>query len=112
MSDFCSDESCEPQNIADGVSVRPFYLHSTCLAFIDMEPQSVLPEHKHLHEQISYILEGEVQVSVGPQTRTVHKGELFAVKSNVPHSCRASGARVRMIVASSPVLREYVFDQE
>ena len=110
--DFCSDESCERQNVADGVVVRPFYLHSTCLAILEMEPGSVLPEHKHIHEQISYIVEGKVRVTVSAQERTVSKGKLYAVKSNTPHSCRALKSPVRMIIASSPLLRDYVFTEE
>lgn len=77
-----------------------------------MEPGSLLPEHKHLHEQISYVLEGEVEATVGTANRTLRPGDLFSVKSNMPHSCRALGQPVRMIVASSPLLRDYVFGEE
>lgn len=77
-----------------------------------MEPDSELPEHKHIHEQISYVVEGDVQVTTGSQSRTVCKGELFAVKSNTAHSYRTSSNPVRMIVASSPMLRDYVFSEE
>ena len=77
-----------------------------------MEPGSSLPEHRHIHEQISYVLEGEVQANIAGQCRTVRKGELYAVKSNQPHSCSALGQPVRVIIASSPLLRDYVFGQE
>lgn len=92
--------------------MRAFYLHSTCLALLEMQSNSVLPEHKHIHEQISYVTEGELQVTVDRDTTTVRKGGLFAVKSNVSHSYRALGQPVRMIVASSPMLRDYVFSEE
>ncbi len=71
-----------------------------------------MPEHKHIHEQISYIVSGEVQVTVDYENRTVRAGELFAVKSNTLHSYRALGNPVRMIIASSPLLRDYVFSEE
>ena len=92
--------------------MRPFYLHSTCLAILEMEPGSILPEHKHIHEQISYVVSGELQVTIDYGNRTVYAGELFAVKSNVLHSYRGLGKPVRIIVASSPVLRDYVFSSE
>jgi len=92
--------------------VRPFYLLSTCLAILEMESGSELPEHKHIHEQISYVVEGEVEVTSGSQRRTVRKGELFAMKSNTLHSYRTANSPVRIIVASSPILRDYVFSQE
>jgi len=112
MFDFCDQESVQRQNVAEGIFVRPFYLHSTCLAILDMEAGSFLPEHKHIHEQISYVLEGEAEVGIGPLSRTVGKGDFFFVKSNVVHSCRALSHDVTMIVASSPVLRDYVFSEE
>jgi quercetin dioxygenase-like cupin family protein len=77
-----------------------------------MEPGSLLPEHKHLHEQISYVLEGEVEAAVDRSSKTLRPGDLFSVKSNVMHSCRALGQSVRIIVASSPLLRDYVFREE
>lgn len=77
-----------------------------------MEPGSVLPLHKHIHEQISYLVSGELQVTVDYEEKTVHAGELFAVKSNTLHSYRALGSPVRMIIASSPLLQDYVFSEE
>ena len=98
--------------MADGITVRPFYLHSTCLAILDMEPGSVLPEHKHIHEQITFILKGELEITIDFNTRIVRKGELFSVRSNKPHSYRALGEPVQMVVASSPLLNDYVFSEE
>jgi quercetin dioxygenase-like cupin family protein len=57
-------------------------------------------------------VDGKAQIIVDGRDRTVRKGELFAVKSNAPHSYRTSSVGVRMIIASSPVLRDYVFGEE
>lgn len=92
--------------------MRPFYLLSTCLAILEMKPGSFLPEHKHIHEQISYILEGEVDVTVDTITKTLHPGDLCSVRSNTSHSCRALGQSVKIVIASSPLLRDYVFGEE
>ncbi len=94
------------------MSVRAFYLHSTCLAILEMKPGSLLPEHKHLHEQISYILEGEVEATVSASSKTLRPGDIYSVKSNVSHSCRALEQPVKIIVASSPLLQNYVFSEE
>ncbi len=81
------------------------------MAVLEMAGNSVLPEHKHIHEQISYIIEGQVEVTVGGKIRTLSEGELFGVKSNVSHSFRAHGSGAKMIVASSPLLQDYVFGE-
>jgi len=77
-----------------------------------MKPGSLLPEHKHLHEQISYVLEGDVEATVGTSSKTLHPGDVYSVKSNTSHSCRALGQPVRIVVASSPLLRDYIFGEE
>jgi len=92
--------------------VKPFYLLSTCLAILEMNPGSLLPEHKHLHEQISYVLEGEVEVTVDVSSKTLRPGDLFSVRSNTSHSCRALEQPVKIVMASSPLLRDYVFSEE
>lgn len=112
MFDFCSEKSGQAQDISEGVSVRPFYLLSTCLAILEMKPGSYLPEHKHLHEQISYILEGEVEVTIKANSKLLRPGDLYSVRSNTSHSCRALGQSVKIIIASSPLLQDYVFGEE
>jgi quercetin dioxygenase-like cupin family protein len=77
-----------------------------------MKPGSLLPEHKHLHEQISYVLEGEVEATIDTGSKVLRPGDLFSVKSNTSHSCRALGQPVKIIVASSPLLRDYIFAEE
>jgi quercetin dioxygenase-like cupin family protein len=82
------------------------------MAIVDMAPGSILPEHKHIHEQIGYVLEGELEVTVGGKVENVKKAGLFGVKTNTTHSYRALNKPARIIVASSPVLRDYVFTTE
>ena len=112
MLSFSHMDSCDGKTIADGVTVRPFYLHSTCLALLEMHAGSCIPQHRHIHEQISYVLEGKIEVTVGGEVRILGKGEVFGVKSNLSHSIRALGAGAKMVVASSPLLQDYEFEKQ
>ena len=35
------------------------------LSVVDMEPHAVIPEHSHPHEQIGYMVQGEVEFMIG-----------------------------------------------
>ena len=45
--------------------------------------------HKHIHEQIIHIIEGEQEVVVGDTKATLKAGDTYVVPSNVEHSQHA-----------------------
>lgn len=47
-----------------------------------------LPEHQHPHEQWSHLLEGEMEFTIGGETRIMKGGETAFIPGNVPHSGR------------------------
>jgi quercetin dioxygenase-like cupin family protein len=61
------------------------------------------PPHVHTHEdEISYVLEGELEVTVGSSTRTVRASEAIFKPRGVPHSFALAGdepARFLEIIA-------------
>ena len=105
---FLSLDAIEAEEVVPGVRVRNVYLKSTMLSFIEYEPGAEVPEHRHLHEQIGVVLEGELEATVDGQTRKVGEGGVIAVPSNVLHSSKAL-TKVRFVCCSSPVMRPYKF---
>lgn len=59
----------------------------TC-GYITIAAGVQLPEHHHVHEQWSHLLEGEVEFIVGGEKRHMKPGETAYIPSNVPHSGR------------------------
>ena len=41
--------------------------------------------HTHPHIQISYVLEGTFEATIGNETRIISKGDTYSVPANVPH---------------------------
>jgi quercetin dioxygenase-like cupin family protein len=62
---------------------------SSTLAFWDVRKGSTLPEHKHVHEQITYIAEGELEMTIGGSKYQLTTGSVHVIPSNVPHSALA-----------------------
>jgi len=55
------------------------------IAQVFLEKDAVVPEHSHVSEQISYIIEGALQFWVGGEELVLRAGELIVIPPNVPH---------------------------
>ena len=89
-----------------GVFRRAVYLEKVMLTFFEFEPGQEIPEHSHPHEQISYVLEGEMNFTLDGETRTLRAGEGATIPSNTPHSATFSGP-ARVVDAWHPVREDY-----
>ena len=75
-------------------------------AFWTIDAGSELPEHRHPHEQVGTVLEGEFEITLDGETRVVGPGDVFVIPSNVPHAGRAVTA-CRMLDVFQPVREDY-----
>jgi quercetin dioxygenase-like cupin family protein len=89
-----------------GYRVRFVHSDSMTVAFWEIEAGSSMPEHSHSHEQIVNLLEGEFELTVGDETRTLVPGVVAVVPPDVPHSGRAV-ARCRIVDVFHPVREDY-----
>ncbi|HXF06075.1 MAG TPA: cupin domain-containing protein [Blastocatellia bacterium] len=61
-----------------------------------------VPQHQHVHEQITYILEGALKFFVEGQEIIVRAGEVLHIPSNVPHEAVALEDTLDLDVFSPP----------
>ncbi|GGA89665.1 cupin domain-containing protein [Puia dinghuensis] len=59
------------------------------LAIWDIKKDSVLPGHQHPQEQITYMVEGEMEMTIGGEKYLLTAGCVHVIPSNVPHSAHA-----------------------
>ena len=61
------------------------------LAHVYLAKGAVVPRHEHDNEQLTYILEGALEFSLGDEaeTRVVRAGEVLLIPGGVPHSAVA-----------------------
>jgi quercetin dioxygenase-like cupin family protein len=76
------------------------------LVFWDIKKDSVLTEHAHLHEQITYIAEGELEMVIGGKKYLLTAGSVHVIPSLVPHSALAI-TDCRVIDSFSPARDDY-----
>jgi unsaturated pyranuronate lyase len=102
MSAFGSVSSLDLQRIWDGVHGRVVHGDSLTLGVLELDPNSVVPEHQHDHEQLGMCLSGSLQFRVGGETRELHAGETWTIPSNVPHEVQVGPEGAVVIDAFAP----------
>ena len=89
-----------------GFTGRFVHGNQSTLSFVDIKKGSRLPEHQHIHEQITHVVEGELEMIIGGQKLLFTKGTVHVIPSNVPHSAKAL-TDCRVIDAFSPARDDY-----
>jgi len=68
-----------------GVKRRAVHLEHTMVTFFDFEPGKVIPMHDHPHEQISYVVQGAMEFTLGDKTQILRAGDGVCCPPDVPH---------------------------
>ena len=62
------------------------------LANVELRRGCTVPRHAHVHEQVSYVLDGHLRLTVGDNPSVsydLRMGDVLVIPSNVPHSAEA-----------------------
>lgn len=66
------------------------------------------PPHSHLHEQITYIAEGELFFYKDKEEFRLKTGDLITVPSGVPHTIKTLSTYVRLIDSFNPIREDFL----
>jgi quercetin dioxygenase-like cupin family protein len=72
----------------------------------DIKKGSVLQTHQHVHEQITYVLDGQLEMIIGNEKYLLTAGTTHVIPSNLPHSAVAL-TDVKVIDFFSPARDDY-----
>ncbi len=106
MSFFRKSELKEKQ-VLEGITLRAVSGDKTMMTFFEFEPNSVIPSHNHPHEQITYVIEGEMEFLLERETKVVKAGEGVVIPSNQEHSARILSTPAKAVDAWHPVREDY-----
>ena len=74
---------------SDLFDVRFISTNNITVAFNLLKKGAAVPLHKHLHETIDYIQEGELEMTIDGKTVLMQAGMVARVPGNIPHSALA-----------------------
>jgi quercetin dioxygenase-like cupin family protein len=94
------------KELAAGINGK--YLHGSAITFgyVTIKAGSVLPVHHHINEQITFVVEGELEMTVGNETLTLTSGTAHVISSGIVHSAIAKKDCI-VIDVFSPVREDY-----
>ena len=90
-----------------GVIRRAAWLDNVMITFFSFEPNTAVPEHDHPHEQISYVIEGALEFTMGEETQLLQAGEGVCIPPNVRHGARVLDEPAMVLDAWHPVREDY-----
>jgi quercetin dioxygenase-like cupin family protein len=96
----------EPVEVVKGFKARFLHTESMTFAFWEVEAGYELPLHHHQHEQVSQIVEGEFEMTVGDSTKIHKPGSILVIPSNMPHSGK-SLTSCKILDVFYPVREDY-----
>src|SRR5690242_16656355 len=104
---FFEPSEQKARELVPGIVAQLFWGERMMLAVVEIEPGALLPDHNHPHEQAGMILEGELELTIGGETRLLTTGQAYFIPGGTAHSARAGDARCQVLDIFSPVREEY-----
>jgi quercetin dioxygenase-like cupin family protein len=101
---FFRVEELPAKEVVAGVRVRSVHLADLMMTFVEYPAGATIPMHHHPYEQITYVLEGQLEVCIaGVETRVLGPGEGMQVPANMEHSSRPVDGPAKALDAWTPV---------
>ena len=107
-SPFRTWKGVEPHEFAPGVTINAIGGEQVLMCRVKYEPGAVIPEHNHPDtEQLIYVVDGDITVTVEGQTETLRAGDVAVVNRGLNHNLSTEEG-CTFIEALSPVPRDHV----
>jgi quercetin dioxygenase-like cupin family protein len=93
--------------LAVGVRMKPLFGDGAMLNLLDFEPGAAVAEHRHPHEQLGLVIEGELALTIAGTSHRLGPGDAYQIPGGVEHSARAVGGACRVLDVFQPVREDY-----
>lgn len=107
MSAFVKLADLPSRAILDG-AIRGRYAHADRMTIgeVLLDANTVVPMHEHPHEQLSYVIDGRFEFTIGAETTILEPGMVALIPSGVTHGGKTLTA-CKVIDIFAPVREDY-----
>ena len=106
-SPFADLETLDAQRIWGGVAARVVEGERVTLAVIELDADSVVPEHRHENEQVGVLVSGRLEFRIGDETRRVEPGGTWCIPADVPHEVRTGSEGAVAVEVFAPARADW-----
>jgi quercetin dioxygenase-like cupin family protein len=107
MTNLAELQELAPKPIWDGVAARFVQGDHLTMAVVELEPNSVVPQHHHPNEQLGIVLRGTLSFRVGDETKQLGPGGTWRILGDVPHEARTGAEGAVVIDVFTPVRSDW-----
>ena len=107
MSAFAELRAIAPLRVWEGVVARVVESERVTLAVIELDPNSVVPEHRHENEQLGMVLAGSLRFRIGDETRELEAGDTWCIPANLPHEVETGPDGAVVMDVFAPVREDW-----
>jgi len=105
---FIYNNEIQLEDLGAGVS-RKVLAHSDNMMAVEVhfETGAIGPMHSHPHEQLTYVLSGAFEFTIGDEVKVVKSGDTMYKEPNIEHGCVCLEAGV-LIDNFTPMRKDFV----
>ncbi len=104
---YFSTQELPSHEMLPGIERRAVWLSGVMLTFFTFEPRSVVPEHRHPNEQITWVTRGAMRFTLDGEVRVLRPGDGASIPPNVPHSALILDEPTEAVDAWNPPREDY-----
>ncbi len=105
---FVFNQDITLEDLGQGIS-RKLLAHSDNMMSVEVyfETGAIGAMHSHPHEQLTYVLSGEFEFTIGDEKKIVKTGDTMYKEPNIEHGCVCLEAGV-LIDTFTPMRKDFV----
>lgn len=105
--EFLKSNEVEKETVGEGVQRQIMgYDDKILLAKVEFEEGGVGPMHEHHHSQVTYVVSGKFELTIGDETKMMEGGDSFYIPPHKMHGaiCKEKGV---LIDVFSPIREDF-----
>lgn len=105
---FFKESDLKAEEVLKGITLRAVSGEKTMMTFFEFEPGTAIPSHNHPHEQLTYVIEGEIEFTLEGETKVLLPGDGIVIYANQEHSAKILSKPSKAIDAWYPLREDYL----
>ncbi len=103
-----SREQCRQHQIFPGVTLSALPGQEMMLAYVEFEPGAVVEWHSHPHEQMGFLMEGELEFFIDEEHYLVQPGQMWRIPGGTRHRVVAGAKPAKALDVFCPMREDYL----